>query len=126
MHKYAQILNNKVHWIMEHEANLSTLYKNYFNKDQITFIDITNIPDIQEGYSYDAVTGTFIAPVTTLTKSEQIASLDAAYQPQFADLATALGLATLGSEQSLIDGIKFDYAALKAEYQEKLEAIENG
>lgn len=60
MYKYAEILNNRVHWIMEHEADVNTLYMVYFNKDQIEFVDITdNTQDIKEGWEYDQEAGTF-------------------------------------------------------------------
>lgn len=56
-------------------------------------------------------------------QAQDIAALDAEYEPQFAALAQSLGLATLDGNQIVIDGIKSDYAALKAEYQTKREAI---
>lgn len=59
-------------------------------------------------------------------QAKQLTSLDAEYQPQFLDLAQALGLATLSGNQVTIDGIKADYAALKTEYDEKREEITNG
>lgn len=60
MYKYAQILYDKVHWIMEDEANLDELYKYKFCKDHIQFIDITGREDIQEGWDYK--NGVFSAP----------------------------------------------------------------
>lgn len=53
-----------------------------------------------------------------------MAALDAEYQPQFAELAQSLGVATLDGNQVAIDGIKDDYAALKAEYTAKMEVLE--
>ncbi len=57
------------------------------------------------------------------TKDEKIATLDAIYQPQFASLAQSLGVATLDGNQTVIAGIKEDYAALKAEYTSKMEVL---
>ena len=57
------------------------------------------------------------------TKEKKLAALDAVYQPQFVALAQALGLATLDANQTVIDGVKADYAALKAEYQAKVKEI---
>jgi hypothetical protein len=59
-------------------------------------------------------------------KAAKLTALDAEYQPQFTSLAQSLGLATLDGDQTVIDSIKSDYAALKAQYQTKKEEIENG
>lgn len=59
-------------------------------------------------------------------QAQALVALDAEYQPQFSDLAQALGVATLDGNQENINGIKADYAALKTEYQQKREAITNG
>ena len=67
MYKYAQIYDNKVHCIMEHEAGIDELYKTYFSKD-IVFIDITNISDIEEGWNYNGVS--FTEP--TLPTNEEL------------------------------------------------------
>jgi hypothetical protein len=59
-------------------------------------------------------------------KTAKLTALDAEYQPRFTALAQSLGLATLDGDQTVIDGIKEDYTALKSEYQTKKEGIENG
>lgn len=59
-------------------------------------------------------------------KQQQFDALDAEYQPQFAALSQALGMATLAENTDLIASIKEDYAALKAEYDGKREVINNG
>ena len=69
---------------------------------------------------------TIVAPTSEEIKQKAIDSLNTEYDSQFAALATSLGLATLSGDQTVIDGIKSDYTALKAEYQTKLEAINNG
>lgn len=53
--RYAQILNNKVHWIFEDDMTLEELGQHKFNLNQITLTDITNLVDVQEGYEYDGV-----------------------------------------------------------------------
>jgi hypothetical protein len=88
-------------------------------KDEVLFVDYAT--DLQ---LKDAFTGYEKGPL--LTNEQKIAQLDAEYQPKFAALAQALGLATLDGNQSVMDSIKSDYAALKAEYQTKKEDIENG
>lgn len=65
-------------------------------------------------------------PTTVEVEIMKLASLDAEYQPQFAALAQALGLATLAANQTTIDGVKEDYAALTAEYNTKREVITGG
>ena len=64
-----------------------------------------------------------VQPVAEPTKEEKLAALDAVYQPQFAGLAQSLGVASLDGNQAAITGIKEDYAALKAEYTAKMEAL---
>lgn len=68
----------------------------------------------------------FLPPTVKPPIAEQLSALEAIYQPQFTALAQSLGLATLEGNQTVIDGIKADYADLKAEYQTKLEAVNNG
>ena len=64
-----------------------------------------------------------LQPAAEPTKEEKLAALDAVYQPQFAGLAQSLGVASLDGNQAAITGIKEDYAALKAEYTAKMEAL---
>lgn len=52
MKRYAQILNNKAHWIFEADK------KPKFAPD-IVLIDITGSSEVQEGWDYDAETGAF-------------------------------------------------------------------
>lgn len=59
------------------------------------------------------------------TKDQLLAQLDAEYQPQFAELSKALGLAILNDNQDIINDIKADYQLLKQEYQTKREEILN-
>jgi len=72
---------------------------------------------------WSQVADDFIPPVPETTKGEKMAALDAEYQPQFMELAQNLGVATLDGNQTAITGIKDDYATLKAEYTEKMEAL---
>lgn len=69
---------------------------------------------------------TIAEPTAEEIKQKEIEALNTEYDSQFAALATSLGLATLSGDQTVIDGIKSDYTELKAEYQTKLEAINNG
>lgn len=59
VHKYAQIVDNRVHTIIEHEATLAVLYEKYFNKEQIFLVDITDKDEVREGWLYD---GAFSKP----------------------------------------------------------------
>lgn len=58
--KIAQILNNKVHWIF-----ISEKMPNFPpdpEGNSIILIDITNNPEVQEGWDYKELTGEFIEP----------------------------------------------------------------
>ncbi len=69
MNKYAQILNDKVHWIFQDEMTLQELYLNKFNSEQIKLINITdNLLPIVEGWSY--VDGGFVNPNPPKTLDE--------------------------------------------------------
>ena len=70
MNKYAQILNEKVHWIMEDEMNLEEIYAYKFNKDHIKLVDITGRDDIQEGWNYDG--NNFITNIPSEPTDEEL------------------------------------------------------
>lgn len=57
------------------------------------------------------------------TKEQLIASLDSEYQPQFAELSRALGLASLAEDQLGIQAIREDYNTLLGEYNTKRGVI---
>ena len=66
--KFAQIYNNKAHWIFEAE------YKPEFAPD-IVIVDVSALTDIKEGWDYDAGTNSFtepIAPIYTIPQSPTI------------------------------------------------------
>lgn len=70
--KYAQILNNKVHWIGEYDKEPK------FHKKAGDFIDITDLAEQpEEGWDYD---GEFIAPAVVeeveAAKAEKIKVAD--------------------------------------------------
>ena len=52
MKRFAQIVSNKAHWIFEADK------KPEFASN-IVLVDITENPDVQEGWDYDAETQTF-------------------------------------------------------------------
>lgn len=65
MYRYAQILNNKVHWLFTHEMSLQELYLNKFSQE-IVLVDITNQAlNIAEGWLY--IDGQFINPEPVVT-----------------------------------------------------------
>ncbi len=125
MNKYAQIQDGIAWWVFLEECSLEELKRRFV--PGMVFVDITGRTDVHEGDTYDPKTNTF-TPAIAAEKStgEKLSELDTEYQPQFLDLAQALGLATLSGNQTTIDGIKKDYASLKAEYDTKREAITNG
>ena len=55
--RYAQILNNKVHWIFEDLLTLDEIYAEKFNPDQIQLIDISSadFDNVREGFNFDGV-----------------------------------------------------------------------
>lgn len=79
--------------------------------------------------SYKVIDGkwTYIEPqqpTAVEIKQQKISVLDAEYQPKFAELSMALGMATLADNTALITSIKVDYVALKTEYDTKRGEID--
>lgn len=70
MYKYAQILNNKAHWIFEVNETLEELCQRF--APNITFVDITANPNIKEGWDYDGVQFTDPAIVTDLEEAKRL------------------------------------------------------
>ncbi|HWR42781.1 DUF4376 domain-containing protein [Sporomusa sp.] len=75
--RYAQILNNKAHWIFESNETLEEIYSHRFSQE-IVLVDITSNTGVKEGWDYDVSTGTFSEPnVITLdgAKTSKIAEM---------------------------------------------------
>lgn len=58
-------------------------------------------------------------PTKNEIRQQQLATLDAEYQPQFLELSQVLSMAILSDNTNIITSIKSNYAALKAEYNAK-------
>lgn len=58
--RYAQILERKVHWVFESDHDLETLYDEYYCKDDVELVDITDQPQVAEGWLYSE--GVFVSP----------------------------------------------------------------
>lgn len=72
--RYAQILAGKVHWILESEYDLETLYNEYYCQDAIELIDITDLPEVAEGWLYNGS----VFSVPTAPSEPQLDELKAA------------------------------------------------
>ncbi len=105
-------------------------YIGFYTKD----IHGKNIPapniELSEKEWQEALTGDYkvlkgkhtyapYVPTIDEIKQQELSTLDAEYQPQFAELSSALSMATLSDNTNLLTSIKADYAALKAEYDAK-------
>lgn len=60
MKQFAQILYNKAHWIFEDEAFPE--FPPDAEGNPIIIIDITDKPEVQEGWDYNSETGEFTEP----------------------------------------------------------------
>lgn len=67
-----------------------------------------------------------INPTAEELKAQALAALDAEYQPQFRELQLAWAAASMAGDTDLAEDVVAANAALKAEYQTKLEAIDHG
>lgn len=86
---------------------------------------------VQKGYVRDTDTGKpipYIAPELTEAEKKVAAAdaLKAEYEPQIEALKDALATATLAGDTETIESLKVEYNDLIAEYNTKLEAINNG
>jgi hypothetical protein len=68
MNKYAQVLYGMAHWIFTSEESLDQLNQRF--APNMVFVDITNQPQVQEGWSHDG-TG-FSAPGVPVPTTEEI------------------------------------------------------
>lgn len=62
--RFVQILNDRAHWIFE--ADTKPLFA-----DNIVIIDITDKPEVQEGFDYNSETGEFTEPEYVEPKPEE-------------------------------------------------------
>ena len=58
--RIAQVIGNKAHWIFEADAIPD--WPPGPDGEPLVFVDITDMPDVAEGWLYDAETGAFTAP----------------------------------------------------------------
>lgn|GEM_PF-2262667 len=77
--KIVQILNNKAHWIFEAESIPN--YPPDPEGKEIILVDITNQPDVQEGWEYDPETQTFTKPTPSQQDLEESPHLTDAQLP---------------------------------------------
>jgi hypothetical protein len=118
--RYAQILYDKAHWIFESDETLEQLRRRFAT--EIVFVDITDSAEVQEGWDYN---GVFTAP-SGLAVEERLAALDAEYNPQFDALTLAWATASMDGDTETANARLADKQTLKAEYQQKREAIIHG
>jgi hypothetical protein len=85
--RFAQIQNNKVHWVFE--ASVKPEFA-----PNIVIVDITDRPDVQEGWLYAEETGEFSSPVTLENiKENKIKNLESRWGKEMAKgLATSTGI----------------------------------
>lgn len=124
MFKYAQIFNNKVHWIFESDETLEEMYSHRYPRELI-FIDITNKnPDIREGWIYEC--DTFVNPIKQPTPEEL---LENAKQIKLNDIKNQLS-STDYKCLKFVDGeiSQEEYALtkeLRKELRQKYNTVEN-
>jgi hypothetical protein len=110
------------------DIGYSSIPEPFFEIDDTTHQDCVNNPGLRR---VDLTTKTIVeytpaAPTAEELKQQKIAALDAEYQPQFHSLQLSWAAASMEGDTTTADSVKSDYTALKAEYQTKLEAINNG
>ena len=86
--------------------------------------DKTTYPNQGEVDDTDARYQQFVNPAST--SDGRLNDLDAEYQPQFAELAQAWAVATMGKNTEIATAREADLVTLKSEYDAKRSEIENG
>jgi hypothetical protein len=124
--RVAQILYEKAHWIFETDETMDEL-KSRFHPS-IVFVDITDHPEVQEGWDYHA-DGSFSPSESALLlnpeeiRQQHLNALDEEYNPQFDALTLAWATASMEGDTETAAARVADKQTLKEEYQRKREAI---
>lgn len=118
MGKYAQILNGKTHWIFERNDVDPTKWEN------IKVVDITDKPEVQEGWNYDEATGTFSEPLEWVeARAMTPQKINARYLPQFETLQKSYAAALITGNTTSAAAIQADYQTLLAEYNAAVKEV---
>lgn len=61
MPKYAQIHNNRVHWVFEHAAKtVAALYDKYFCREHIEIVSLDDTAEVAEGMTAELSDGAYV------------------------------------------------------------------
>ncbi|MCL2616857.1 MAG: hypothetical protein FWD96_04345, partial [Defluviitaleaceae bacterium] len=74
MRRYAMILYNKAHWIFEQDTTPD--FPPDPQGNPMVVVDITDKPDVCEGWDFDPATGAFSEPIIPLPEFDYYAILD--------------------------------------------------
>ena len=124
--RIAQILHGKAHWITnwdftpEEWAEFISRRKPHNN----LYVDITDKPEVQEGWNYDEATGTFSEPpewieARTMTPKK----INALYLPQFEALQKSYAAALITGNAASAAAIQADYQFLLNEYNMAVKEV---
>ena len=72
--RIAQILNSKAHWIFESDEMPN--YPPDQEGNPIILINITDLPEVQEGWDYNFETSTFTKPIPAKVDSKEVVTED--------------------------------------------------
>lgn len=83
-------------------------------------------PEYAVTLGWEEVSPDYQPPTPAPDKSQQIAALDAEYEPQFVELARAWANANMDGNTTLATANAAERAVLKEEYEKRREGLENG
>lgn len=77
MPKYAQIHNNRVHWVFEHAAkNVTMLYDKYFCREHIEIVSLDDSADVTEGMTAEFLDGAYVFTLSAEPLAQTLAQLE--------------------------------------------------
>ena len=122
--RYAQILDNKAHWIFESDETIEQLCRRF--SPDIVFVDITDKAEVQNGWNYHQ--GEFTTNIHPIDLQEvnrqKIKQLNAEYEVQRTELLKNLTIANLVlNDSGLVNELVNELNLVNAEYNQKAEVI---
>lgn len=126
MPKYAQIHNNRVHWVFEHKAkNLTVLYDKYFCREHIEIVSLDDTAEVAEGMTAELTDGAYVFTLSAEPLTETLSRLESDKQQAAQALIWAERDACMLGNTYRQSELKKIYKAMVAAYEDILALSDN-